>query len=90
MSQGVHRCDNEFIRENSDIREFSELGISCSAWRAGVRRTKTQKHAQTGCVTMCAMCAMCARWRHRRVFVQGIAITMIALFNPLTHLKSRL
>ena len=21
----MHRCDNEFIRENSDIREFSEF-----------------------------------------------------------------
>ena len=25
LSQGVHRCDNEFIKENSDIREFSEF-----------------------------------------------------------------
>ena len=24
-SQGVHCCDNEFIKENSDIREFSEF-----------------------------------------------------------------
>ena len=25
LSQGVHRCDNEFIRENSDIREFRDI-----------------------------------------------------------------
>ena len=25
LSQGVHSCDNEFIKENSDIREFSEF-----------------------------------------------------------------
>ena len=37
--------------------------ILCSAGRAGVRRTKTQKHAQRGCAQMCAMCAVVCLFR---------------------------
>ena len=35
LSQGVYRCDNEFIKENSDIREFSEFRDIMERWAGG-------------------------------------------------------
>lgn len=48
----------------------SHPGASCFR-NLGAKHTNTQKHAQTGCVPMCAMCILCAPNSHKINFVHS-------------------
>ncbi len=71
------------VREIKEVREVKEKkylssGVFrynyCSGQRgllpkSRAKHTNTQKHAQTGCVPMCAMCILCAPKPHKINFV---------------------